>query len=254
VHGRIKQADYQITKGTMRSVVLFSGGLDSAVLLADEAARDTVQPVYLSAALAWEEAERAVATALIDRLAQRRSIGPLVPLRVDMTDVYAATHWALQGRPPAYDTPDEDVYLPGRNIILVSKAAVYAAAVGASRIVIGTLGHNPFPDATPQFRDAIAHALALGLAHPLTVEAPFAEMTKAEVIRRGATLGVPFEWTLSCMNPPRPAVHSPVPAAATVDAPAAIHCGACSKCRERHDAFRDAGIADPTPYVIPPPR
>ena len=76
-------------------------------------------------------------------------VRPLVSLAVDMRDVYAATHWAIQGRPPAYHTPDEDVYLPGRNIILLGKAAVYCAAAGIDRLVIGTLAHNPFPDATP---------------------------------------------------------------------------------------------------------
>jgi 7-cyano-7-deazaguanine synthase len=83
-----------------------------------------------------------------------------------MRDVYAATHWAMQGRPPAYHTPDEDVYLPGRNVILLGKAAVFCAASGIDRLVLGTLAHNPFPDATPEFRTAMAHALSLGLAHP----------------------------------------------------------------------------------------
>ena len=153
-----------------------------------------------------------------------------------MRDVYAATHWAVEGRPPAYHTPDEDVYLPGRNIILLGKAGVYCAAASIDRLVLGTLAHNPFPDATPAFRSAMARSLSLGLAHPLEIDAPFAHLGKAEVIRRGAALGVPFALTLSCMNP----VVSGVPAR---------HCGACSKCRERHDAFLEAGVADPTDYV-----
>ena len=96
-----------------------------------------------------------------------RGVGPLVSLSVDMRDVYAATHWAVTGRPPAYHTPDEDVYLPGRNIVLLGKAGVYCAAAGIGRIALGTLAHNPFPDATPEFRAAMAQALSLGLAHPL---------------------------------------------------------------------------------------
>src|SRR5262245_16417803 len=104
----------------MRTAVLLSGGLDSAVLLADEAARagDPVQPIYVSAGLAWESAERAVVSALLDAPPLAGRVRPLVSLTVDMRDVYAATHWAVQGAPPAYHTPDEDVYLPGRNIIL----------------------------------------------------------------------------------------------------------------------------------------
>ena len=114
-------------------------------------------------------------------------VRPVVVLSVDMRDVYAATHWAVQGTPPAYHTPDEDVYLPGRNIVLLGKAGVYctAAAAGIARLVLGTLAHNPFPDATPAFREAMAQALSLGLACPLQIDAPFAGVSKAAVIRRG---------------------------------------------------------------------
>jgi 7-cyano-7-deazaguanine synthase len=157
-----------------------------------------------------------------------------------MRDVYEATHWAMQGRPPGYHTPDEDVYLPGRNIVLLGKAAVYCAAAGIERLLIGTLAHNPFPDATAEFRAALGGALSLGLAHRLTIDAPYAETDKAEVIRRGAALGVRFELTLSCMNPV---------AAGRDDPPAPQHCGVCSKCRERHEAFVEAGIVDPTWYA-----
>ena len=215
----------------MATAVLLSGGLDSAVLLAEEAARGDVQPVYVAAGLAWESAERAT---LEDLLVSHPFVGrlrPLVALSVDMRDVYAATHWAVQGTPPAYHTPDEEVYLPGRNIVLLGKAGVYCAAAGIARLVLGTLAHNPFPDATPAFREAMAQALSLGLACPLQIDAPFAGVSKAAVIRRGVALGVPFALTLSCMNG------------------GAQHCGVCSKCRERHDAFLEAGVDDPTDYV-----
>jgi 7-cyano-7-deazaguanine synthase len=219
----------------MPAAVLLSGGLDSAVLLAHEAARDAVQPIYVSAGLAWEAAERR----MIDRLlAGRRGSGvrPLVSLFVDMRDVYPADHWAVAGRPPAYDTADHEVYLPGRNLVLLGKAAVYCAASDLDRLVLGTLGHNPFPDATPGFRSAMAAAASLGLGRNIRIEAPFSTLTKADVIRRGAALGVPFDFTLSCMQP-----HD--------DVRGVRHCGACSKCRERHDAFLAARIADSTDYV-----
>jgi len=222
-----------------KSAVLFSGGLDSAVLLADEASRGDVQPIYIGAGLAWEAAEREVVAQLLASDALRGRTRAIAALSVDMRDVYAATHWAVTGAPPAYHTPDEDVYLPGRNIILLAKAGVFCAAAGLERLVIGTLAHNPFPDATPEFRSAMASSLSLGLAHKLDVEAPYAGLEKAEVIRRGLALRVPFELTMSCMKPIGREVRG---------VPGVLHCGECSKCRERHDAFVEAGVADPTEY------
>jgi 7-cyano-7-deazaguanine synthase len=227
----------------MTTAVLLSGGLDSAVLLAEEAAADNVvHPIYLSVGLAWERAEQATVARFLDSAPLRACadrVRPLVSLSVDMRDVYATTHWAMEGRPPGYHTPDEDVYLPGRNVILLGKASVFCAASGIDRVVLGTLAHNPFPDATPEFRSAMAHALSLGLAHPLRIDAPYAGSSKADVVRRGASLGVPFELTMSCMNP-RPDPRDPR---------SAVHCGECSKCRERHDAFVEAGVSDPTEYA-----
>ena len=112
----------------MSTAVLLSGGLDSAVLVADEAAAGEVQPIYVSVGLAWESAERAVVSGFLAGTNLHGRVLPLVSLGVDMRDVYAATHWAMQGRPPGYHTPDEDVYLAGRNVVLLGKAAVYCAA------------------------------------------------------------------------------------------------------------------------------
>jgi 7-cyano-7-deazaguanine synthase len=231
----------------MTTAVLLSGGLDSAVLLAEESARGEVQPIYVSVGLAWEGAERDAVARLLDASAISNA-RPLVSLGVDMHDVYDATHWAVVGRPPAYDTPDEDVYLSGRNVVLLGKAGVFCAAAGIERIVIGTLDHNPFPDATPAFRVAMASALSLGLAHTLGIDAPYASVGKAEVIRRGVAAGVPLDLTLSCMSPVR---RDREDSAHIVSSPRPLflHCGGCSKCRERHDAFLEAGLSDPTDYV-----
>src|SRR5207244_6680517 len=105
------------------------------------------------------------------------------------------------------------------------------------RLLVGTLAGNPFPDATPDFLTAMSRALSLGLDAQLTIQAPFSALHKADVIRRGIELGVPLELTLSCMQPKD-----------------GLHCGRCSKCRERRDAFHEAGVQDPTPYRETPLR
>ena len=73
---------------------------------------------------------------------RRRATEPLVRLEFNMRDVYSPTHWAITRTPPAYDTPDEDVYLHGRNVALLSKAAVYAATRNISRIVARAAGRQ----------------------------------------------------------------------------------------------------------------
>jgi len=231
-------SDYEVHNPPPASAVLLSGGLDSAVLVAEEAARHPVHPLYVNVGLSWEEPERRTIERLLQHAAFSGRVRPLVSLTLDMADIYSAGHWAIEGRPPEYHTPDEDVYLPGRNIVLLGKAAMFCASVGVHRIVLGTLAHNPFPDATPEFRSAIARALSLGLAHEIAIATPFAEISKAEVIRRGQALGVPFELTLSCMSP-----------RSGGDRESIVHCGVCSKCRERHDAFVEAGVPDPTAYA-----
>jgi len=216
--------------------VLFSAGLDSAVLAASEARAETVHPVYVSCGLAWEAEELAIAERLLATAAYR-GVQPIARLTFTVADLYPANHWALKGTPPAFDTPDEDVYLTGRNLALLTKAGVHCAPRRISRIALGTLAGNPFPDATPDFFTTLAKAMSLGLAHEIAVDAPFVQMHKSDVIRLGRELGVPLELTLSCMNPRD-----------------GLHCGECSKCRERRDAFREAGIEDPTRYRHTPIR
>ena len=230
----------QSSNGFESSVVLLSGGLDSAVLLAQEAQAGRVHPVYVSVGLAWEQAELSMLRQLLRAQVFDGRIQPLARLEFNMRDVYPQSHWAIRGTPPAYDTPDEDVYLAGRNLVLLTKAAVLAAARKASRISLGILANNPFPDATPEFFAAVSGAASLGLAHPLSIATPFAALDKEAVIRRGEELGVPLEHTLSCMNP----IAGDLP----------VHCGLCSKCRERRDAFASAGVEDRTAYANPVPR
>ena len=229
------------------TAVLCSGGLDSVVLLAHELeaalgagdAPSQVRPVYVSSALAWEEAERRRAEQLLAAPPFAGRLGPLARLACPVDDTYPSTHWALRGTPPAYATADEEVYLVGRNVLLLAKAATWCAIHGCGRLALGWLRGNPFPDATPDFVAAMERALSLGLGHDVRIAAPFRALGKAEIVGLGHSLGVPFELTLSCM--------SPVPAGAV-----AVHCGRCSKCRERLQAFEEAGLGDPAEYAFRP--
>ncbi len=211
--------------------MLCSGGLDSVVLAADLATTTCVQPLYVASGLAWEPEERATLVRALQAFPPGARTLPLHVIEASVRDVYPPTHWSLTGTPPAYDTPDEDVYLVGRNVVLLGKAAVYCATRGIHRLCLGPLADNPFPDATPEFFEAMSRALSLGLAHTIEIGTPYRTWHKPEVIRRGRQIGAPMELTMSCMQP--------------VDG---AHCGACSKCRERHDAFIDAIGEDPTTY------
>lgn len=211
--------------------VLYSGGLDSAVLVASEARNAVVHPLYVSAGLAWEAEERRIAAAILESPPFANRVRAMTALEFTVRDLYPATHWALTGTPPAYDTPDEDVYLAGRNLVLITKGAIYCARHGIRRLVLGPLAGNPFPDARPEFLAAMSAAVSLGLDHAIEATAPFSELHKEQVIRLGLDLGVPLERTLSCMNPRD-----------------GVHCGACSKCRERQQAFAAAGVMDRTVY------
>jgi len=224
------------------TLVLLSGGLDSAVLLAHEAQARRVWPVYVKVGLAWEALEVEMVERLLAHPSLPASVEPLSIVEFTMRDVYATSHWAIRGEPPAYDTPDEDVYLTGRNLVLLAKAGVMAATKRVQRIALGPLAGNPFPDARPAFFAAMQHAIVLGLDYAVEVAAPFLEWQKEDVIRRGLELSVPLALTLSCMNP------------VGGDDGVARHCGLCSKCRERRDAFAAIGQVDPAVYAAASPR
>ncbi len=217
------------------SAVLCSGGLDSAVLVAHESRAATVQPIYVSSGLAWEPVERQYVARFLAAAPESARVKPWVALDCDVSDTYPTNHWALTGAAPTYATADEEVYLVGRNVLLLAKAAVYCAIRRIGRIAVGPLAGNPFPDATPDFFAAMARALSLGLDYPVDIVAPFSTLNKADVIRMAVDLRVPLEHTLSCMSP-----------AGTK------HCGRCSKCRERLQAFEAAGAIDPAEYAFRP--
>ncbi len=220
--------------------VLTSGGMDSCAMLADTAQRDVAHPIYVKTGMIWEAAEQAA----LDRFLQAipsPNLMPLTILELPAKPLLGAQHWTMSNDEiPEYDAPDETVYIPGRNIVLISLAAIWCSLNNIHQIQIGTLAGNPFPDATPEFRELIAKSNATGLDHPLTVSAPLSNFHKPDILTKFGTR-FPLHLTLTCANP------------ASVDANATQHCGACNKCRERHEAYDDAGIPDLTTYKAPIP-
>lgn len=189
--------------------VLVSGGLDSCVMLAELAKRyDRVYPLYIRQGLIWENAE-------LRALRRFASSLPITVLHLPVRDLYGA-HWSLTGRNiPGTKSRDDAVYLPGRNLLLLSLAAVFCAQRGIGTIAIGTLRGNPFPDATPRFFRNFTRVSGV------KVIAPFHRLTKAQVLHRGR--GLPLHLTFSCLNPQR-----------------GQPCGHCNKCAERERAFQSA--------------
>ena len=211
--------------------VLCSGGLDSCVLLIDLARRTgRAVPLFVRAGHPWEDAERAALGRFLDAVAEP-AVAPPRDLTLPMGDVYGA-HWSMSGQgAPGWAAPDEAVELRGRNLVLLTKALVAAAIEGWPTVALGSLAGNPFPDATPHFFAAIAAVGSEALRTSLAVVAPYRELSKSDVIRRGADL--PLELTLSCLRP----------------TPDGRHCGDCNKCRERVEAFAAANVADRTRYA-----
>jgi 7-cyano-7-deazaguanine synthase len=211
--------------------VLTSGGVDSAVLVADLARQGwAVQPLYIRFGLAWEATEEAHLRRFLDALPANLHISPLVVFDLPIADLYGA-HWSVSGTGvPDDTTPDSAVYLPGRNLLLLAKSSVWCALHGVESIALGTLKGNPFADSGPDFMSLFGSLVQIGLDHSLTVRTPFAGLTKAQVLELGSDL--PLRHTFSCIAPV-----------------AGDHCGRCNKCAERREGFAGAGIADHTRYA-----
>jgi 7-cyano-7-deazaguanine synthase len=211
--------------------VLCSGGLDSAVLLVEMArTAGAAVPLVVRAGHHWEPAEAAALRRFVAAVAEPR-IAAVRELPLPMGDVYGA-HWSMTGAAPAWHEPDETVEIRGRNLVLLAKALVLAAIEGWPTLALGSLAANPFPDATPEFFAGLGTLASAALRAPLTVVTPYRGLHKADVVRRGRDL--PLELTLSCAAP-------------IADG---VHCGACNKCRERVEAFAEAGVVDRTRYAV----
>jgi 7-cyano-7-deazaguanine synthase len=212
------------------TAVLVSGGLDSAILVGELArARPVVHPVYVRCGLYWEAVELAHLRQFLQAIASP-ALRPLTVLEEPVADLYGP-HWSITGLAvPDAHSPDEAVFLPGRNVLLLAKAILWGHLNHVTELQLGLLGSNPFPDATPEFFAGLTDVVNRAVGGAVRVERPYAGLHKVDVVRRGA--GLPLELSFSCIRPIQ-----------------GRHCGVCNKCAERRHAFRDAGMVDRTDYA-----
>jgi 7-cyano-7-deazaguanine synthase len=224
------------------AVVLLSGGLDSSTLLAIVRATGLAPfPVTFRYGQTHAAEVRAA-----ERIAAAQGAPPPLVLDLPFGRIGGS---ALLGEGAIPDEPPGGAgragipatYVPARNLIFLSLAVAVAEARGLRDIAIGVnaLDYSGYPDCRPEFLEAFARAADRGTRDGSTagapwwrVHAPLVGLTKAEIIRRGAALGVDFAATVSCY-------------AADDDGRA---CGRCDSCGLRRRGFAEAGIADPTRY------
>ncbi len=209
--------------------VLVSGGADSAILSIELMSEfDRVFPIYVRFGLRWEDAELASLRRFLNAV-ERPGIQALTVLDEPIADVYGP-HWSVSGVDvPGAETPDEAVYLPGRNLLLATKAAIWCRLRGIDHLAFGCLRSNPFPDSTHEFFGKLEDVVNQAVGGNLKILRPFEDLSKSEILRKGSRL--PLSHTFSCLAPVN-----------------GRHCGACNKCEERRKGFREAGLIDLTSY------
>ncbi len=221
----------------MRVVTTLSGGLDS-VTLAHSLAADGVDVIALSFHYGQRHAnelDRAAGCArrvgAEHHVVDLRSVGALLTGSA-LTDAGVEVpegHYT--------DASMAATVVPNRNAIMLSVAVGVAVARGADAVATAVHAgdHSIYPDCRPAFIEAIEHEALVaneGFISPgFRVLAPFLHVSKDEIVRRGAALGVPFAETWSCYLGGE------------------VHCGSCGTCVERREAFQLAGVQDPTPYA-----
>jgi len=220
------------------AVVLFSGGLDSSTCLAI-AKEEGFAPHALAVRYGQRHVHELTA-------AGRVAAAMGAPLKIVDLDLRAIGGSALTGELPVpKDAPIGPgipvTYVPARNTVLLALALAYAEVLGAQDLYIGVnaIDYSGYPDCRPAFVGAfealanLATAAAVEGRARYTVHAPLLQLSKAEIIRRGAGLGVPYALTHSCYDPD----------------PEGRACGRCDSCRLRRQGFADAGVPDPTRYA-----
>ena len=222
-----------------KAVVLVSGGLDSATVLA--MARAQGDECY---ALSFDYGQRHNAEL---RAAERIAhAGGAVEHRVVRLDLSAIGGSALTDAAIAVpETPEEGIpvtYVPARNTVFLSVALGWAEVLDARDIFIGVnaVDYSGYPDCRPAFVEAFERLANLATkagveGDSFRIQAPLIELTKAEIIRRGVELGVDYAQTVTCYQ---------------ADAEGRA-CGRCDACRLRAQGFAEAGVPDPTRYQPP---
>jgi len=210
--------------------VLASGGLDSSILIGSLLREGRhVQPFYVCTAVVWQAAELAALERFLAAIAADR-LATLTMLDMPLGDLYES-HWSFTGRnAPAADSPDEAVFLPGRNALLIVKVAVWCQMHGIEELQLAPLGTSPFDDASEAFLHDFQSAINRGSTRPVHLSLPFGNKTKQQVMSLGR--GLPLGLTFSCIAPV-----------------GEQHCGRCNKCAERRAAFQQATMPDPTTYA-----
>ena len=224
------------------AVVLLSGGLDSATVLAI-----TREQGFQIAAISFRYGQRhdeelLAAEALAQAAGVDRHVIAELNLRVYGGSALTDDIDVPKGRDPgASEIPV--TYVPARNTIFLSHALALAEVTGAQDIFIGVnaLDYSGYPDCRPDYIHAfermanLATKAGVEQTAPVRIQAPLMMLTKAGIILRGIELGVDYGATMSCYDPP-------VPGALT-------HCGACDACQLRKKGFAEAGVTDPTHYA-----
>jgi 7-cyano-7-deazaguanine synthase len=207
----------------MKTVVLLSGGVDSTVLLY----RTTGEVIALTVDYGQRQREQELDAA--------RTICEARGVRLiawDIPDLQRLLPDVPDGHPA--DVVMTAMIVPNRNTVLLALAT--AVEVDERADVIAFAAHRGdaaiYPDCRPAFVDAFREVVRLGTDRPLHVAAPFLHATKADIVREGRAINVPFALTYSCYRG------------------APTHCGTCGACAGRREAFRLAGVPDPTGYDV----
>lgn len=212
------------------TAILVSGGLDSAILLADMVNHKfpKVWPVFVQCGLYWEKTELEYLKRFINAI-KAPNLAELIILDVPVGDLYK-DHWSLTGiNVPDVESPDEAVFLPGRNVLLTAKALLWCNLNQVKSLSLAVLESNPFPDATDSFFLTMEQAINESVSGNVKLLRPYAGMHKTDVLKIGRN--APLEHTFSCIYPIN-----------------GMHCGKCNKCAERKNGFSQASMKDPTSY------